>query len=95
MLTRLYVLIQLNGDWVPCGLLEYREEGRRSSSVFRYGKKYLARADVLSIDPAQLPLADRSFETPEGFSMFNGLRDAAPDKRGRYLLDKKFSRSLN
>ncbi len=95
MLTRLYVLIQLNGDWVPCGLLEYREEGRRSSSIFRYGKKYLARADGLSVDPVQLPLEDRSFETPEGFSLFNGLRDAAPDKWGRYLLDKKFSRSLS
>lgn len=95
MLNRLYVLINLNGKWTPCGLLEYQEAGLRSSSVFRYGKKYLARSDAISIDPVHLPLEDRSFETPEGFQIFNGIRDAAPDKWGRYLLDKKFARSLS
>lgn len=95
MLNRLYVLIHLDGKWVPCGLLEYREAGRRSSSVFRYGKKYLERPDAFSIDPVHLPLGDRSFETPEGFQIFNGIRDAAPDKWGRYLLDKKFARPLS
>lgn len=95
MLDRLYVLIHLNGEWIPCGLLEYREEGKRSSSVFRYGKKYLMRADSISIDPIHLPLEDRSFETPEGFQIFNGIRDAGPDKWGRYLLDKKFLRTLS
>lgn len=95
MLNRLYILIQLGGKWVPCGVLEYQEAGRRSSSVFRYGKKYLQRPDAFSIDPVHLPLEDRSFETPEGFQIFNGIRDAAPDKWGRYLLDKKFGRALS
>lgn len=95
MLNRLYVLINLNGKWIPCGLMEYQEAGLRSSSIFRYGKKYLLRSDAISIDPVHLPLEDRSFETPEGFQIFNGIRDAAPDKWGRYLLDKKFARSLS
>ncbi len=95
MLKGLFVLIHLNRQWIPCGLLEYQEDGRRSSSLFRYGKKYLERTDAISIDPIQLPLEDRSFETPEGFQIFNGIRDAGPDKWGRYLLDKKFSRTLN
>lgn len=95
MLNRLYVLIYLNKQWIPCGLLEYQEEGRRSSSIFRYGKKYLSRREAISIDPVQLPLEDRNFETPQGFQMFNGIRDASPDKWGRYLLDKKFSRTLS
>ena len=95
MLNRVYVLIHLKNGWVPCGLLEYQEAGRNSSSVFRYGKKYLERKDRICIDPIQLPLEDRSFETPEGFSIFNGIRDAGPDQWGRYLLDKKFSRTLS
>ncbi len=95
MFHRLYVLIQLNNEWIPCGLLEYQEAGRRSSSVFRYGRKYLARSDAISIDPIRLPLEDRSFATPEGFQIFNGIRDAGPDKWGRYLLDKKFARTLD
>lgn len=85
----------MNNEWIPCGLLEYQEAGRRSSSVFRYGKKYLARTDAIAIDPVHLPLQDRSFETPEGFPIFNGIRDAGPDKWGRYLLDKKFARTLD
>lgn len=95
MANRLYVLIYLEGRWVPCGLLEADQDGRRASGVFRYGKKYLARGDAVSIDPIQLPLEDRSFQTPEGFSVFNGIRDAAPDRWGRYLLDKKFGRPLS
>lgn len=95
MLQRLYVLISLNGTWIPCGLLEYQEDGRQSSCMFRYGKKYLTRSDAISIDPLHLPLEDRSFSTPDGFQLFNGIRDAAPDKWGRYLLDKKFARPLS
>lgn len=95
MLERLYVLINLNSQWVPCGLLEYKESGRYSSSAFRYGTHYLERKDAISIDPVQLPLQDTTFNTEEGFSIFNGIRDAGPDKWGRYLLEKKFSRSLS
>lgn len=95
MLKRVYVFNFLCGQWVPCGLLEYQESGRTSFSIFRYGKKYLERKDRVAIDPVQLPLQDRSFETPEGFQIFNGIRDAAPDNWGRYLLDKKFSRTLS
>ncbi len=95
MPQRAYVFINLNHEWIPCGLLEYQEDGNRSSAIFRYGKRYLERKNAISIDPVQLPLEDRSFETPEGFALFNGIRDAGPDKWGRYLLDKKFSRTLS
>jgi serine/threonine-protein kinase HipA len=94
MLKRVYVFIHLDSQWVPCGLLEYFEQGRQSSSIFRYGRKYLQRPDAISIDPRDLPLQDTTFSTPEGFAVFNGIRDAGPDRWGRYLLDKKFGRSL-
>ncbi|MGK5082058.1 type II toxin-antitoxin system HipA family toxin [Bdellovibrionota bacterium FG-1] len=95
MLRELYVYAHLeSAGWVPAGLLQYEETGRFSSSTFRYGKKYLERHDRIELDPIQLPLQDGTFVTPEGFSLFNGIRDAGPDKWGRYLLDKKFARSL-
>lgn len=95
MFNQLYVLIYLSNQWIPCGLLEYEEKGNHSFSLFRYGRQYLERRDAISIDPISLPLIDRTFETEPGFHLFNGVRDTGPDKWGRYLLDKKFSRTLN
>ncbi len=95
MLREVYIYIYLCSDgWVPAGLLQFEESGRYSSSLFRYGAKYLERPNRLAIDPVQLPLSDQTFSTPVGFSLFNGIRDAGPDKWGRYLLDKKFARGL-
>ncbi len=95
MLKEIYVYTYLHPQgWVPVGLLQYEEEGRFSSSSFRYGKKYLENSDSFAIDPVQLPLKDGTFTTDEGFSLFNGIRDAGPDKWGRYLLEKKFHRGL-
>jgi serine/threonine-protein kinase HipA len=96
MLKELVVYIYLEPEgWVPCGLLEYDERGRLSNSAFRYGRKYLDRSNAIAVDPIQLPLRDETFVTSEGFFVFNGIRDAGPDKWGRYLLDKKFGRELS
>ncbi len=96
MLRELYVYVYLEKDeWVPAGLLQFEESGRYSSSSFRYGTQYLRRENRIELDPVQLPLSDTTYVTPDGFSVFNGIRDAGPDRWGRYLLDKKFGRALN
>lgn len=96
MLQELFVYIYLEPEgWVPAGLLEYEERGRLSLSRFRYGKKYLERTNAIALDPIQLPLRDETFSTPEDFFLFNGIRDAGPDKWGRHLLIKKFERELS
>jgi len=87
-----YVYIYLQEGPVPAGLLETIGEGREAAAHFRYGRRYLQRGDRLAIDPVQLPLhdsdADREYITPEGFVLFNGIRDAAPDGWGRHLIDR-------
>ncbi|MBI5201472.1 MAG: type II toxin-antitoxin system HipA family toxin [Elusimicrobia bacterium] len=96
MLEELYVYVRLNSEgWVPCGLLQHDNRGRLSSSAFRYGRKYLRRPGALAIDPIQLPLGESTYDSPEGFALFNGLRDAAPDGWGRYMLEKRFGRALS
>ncbi|MBI4347172.1 MAG: type II toxin-antitoxin system HipA family toxin [Elusimicrobia bacterium] len=96
MLSELYVYVHLNGPgWVPCGLLEHEVRGRASAGRFRYGRKYLKRPEAVAVDPVQLPLTEATHETPEGFGVFNGLRDAAPDAWGRYLLERRFGRKLS
>lgn len=51
---------------------------------FIYGRGYLARNDAFSLDPHDLPLKATHFG-PQS-SLFNALRDAAPDAWGRRVL---------
>jgi len=87
-----YVYLYLKEGLVPAGLLETIGEGRSATARFRYGHRYLQREDRLAIDPVQLPLhgphSARGYTTPEGFVLFNGIRDAAPDGWGRLLMDR-------
>lgn len=77
---------------VPAGRLTMTSEPRASFATFAYGRRYLERGDRAPVDPVQLPLPDPGanvlFRTEEGFANFNGIRDAAPDGWGRYLMYK-------
>lgn len=87
-----YVYIYLEEGPVPAGLLETIGEGRETTARFAYGRRYLQRKDRLAIDPVQLPLhesgIEREYVAPEGFMLFNGIRDAAPDGWGRHVMDR-------
>jgi len=91
-MPKTYVYIHLKEGPVPAGLLEAVGEDREAAARFRYGRRYLQRKDRVAIDPVQLPLhdydAEREYTTPEGFALFNGIRDAAPDGWGRHLMDR-------
>jgi serine/threonine-protein kinase HipA len=69
------------------------EDGRNSYATFQYGARYLRRPDRMPVDPAALALPDpdaapQTFRSAEDFDLFNGIRDAAPDGWGRYLMHK-------
>ena len=87
-----YVYIYLEEGPVPAGLLETVGVGREATARFAYGRRYLQRQDRMALDPVQLPLHDadteREYSAPEGFVLFNGIRDAAPDGWGRHLMDR-------
>ncbi len=95
-----YVYVYLDEGPVPAGLLEVTGAGREETSRFRYGRRYLQRKDRIAVDPIQLPLPegdpDRDYFAPEGFVLFNGIRDAAPDGWGRHVMDRAVrARSLS
>jgi serine/threonine-protein kinase HipA len=88
-----YVYIHLDEGPVPAGRLDMAEDGRNSYATFQYGARYLRRSNRVPVDPAALALPDpnnaaQTFRTAEGFTLFNGIRDAAPDGWGRYLMHK-------
>ncbi|CAN5167855.1 type II toxin-antitoxin system HipA family toxin [soil metagenome] len=86
------VFVYLAGAAVPAGRLVMVDEPRARFSTFTYGRRYLERPDRIPIDPVQLPLPepgrDVEIRTQEDFALFNGIRDAAPDGWGQYLMYK-------
>jgi serine/threonine-protein kinase HipA len=96
MSTRdVYVYAHLRGDWVPSGLLRMLLEDQRVvSSTFRYGRRYLERADAFPVDAHALPLRDEVFRTEERFDLFSGIQDALPDAWGRAVMERRAERPL-
>lgn len=90
--VRTYVFMHLAEGTVPAGLLTMTDEPRNQFATFAYGRRYLERPDRIPVDPVALPLHDagtsRTFRTEQGFAVFGGIRDAAPDGWGQYLMYK-------
>ncbi|MDP1536850.1 MAG: HipA domain-containing protein [Burkholderiales bacterium] len=91
-----YVYIQLPGtlDTVPAALLRV-EQLRDGSHVgrFRYGDRYLARADAVELDPYELPLGDTVYEFTKLKGIPGAVRDAGPDAWGRRVIEHQLDRT--
>ncbi len=91
-----YVYIQLPGslETVPAALLrvETLPDGVQIGR-FRYGDRYLERADAVALDPFQLPLAKQVYEFTRQKGIPGALRDAAPDAWGRRVIEHQLARS--
>lgn len=57
---------------------------------FVYGKTYLERSNAVPIDPIELKLGPRTYETRLLKGIFGALRDASPDYWGRRVIDRHF-----
>ena len=53
-----------------------------------YGRRYLARADAVPIDPIALKLGPSTYPTLDLKGVFGALRDASPDYWGRRVIEK-------
>ena len=96
MTSEAYVYIQLPGalNTVPAALLKV-EQLRDGTHVgrFRYGDRYLERADALALDPFELPLGKTVYEFTKLKGIPGALRDASPDAWGRRVIEHKLSRA--
>lgn len=88
----LYVHVHLADGPVAVGRLDFDQDGRRSSSSFRYGERWLRHPERFPIDPVTLPLPAPGegtlWRTAEGFELFGAIRDASPDAWGRHVMDR-------
>lgn len=94
-----YVYITLPGsvDAVVAG--RFRIVGSRSGEPvgqFVYGRSYLARPDRVAIDPTRLSVLDGAVREYAGLSpIFPSLRDAAPDRWGRLVIEREYGGELD
>jgi serine/threonine-protein kinase HipA len=66
------------------------EKNQRGDPLCRfvYGRSYLANPSAVEIDPVELKLSERTYETVQLNGVFGALRDAGPDYWGRRVIDK-------
>lgn len=90
------VFIHLPGETeaVPAGRLTMVEQGLKVlASTFAYGRRYVARAHALPVDPIALALMpernDEERVPTGGLAMFGALRDATPDAWGRRVIENR------
>ncbi len=65
-------------------LWSHFRKGRESAS-FEYNKEWLANPHRFALEPL-LPLADGTFHTNPGQSVFGAIGDSTPDRWGRILM---------
>ena len=86
-----YVYITLPGEtkFVTAGKFELTTNRQGiPTGKFVYGRKYLARKNAVAIDPLELKLSDKTYETNLLKGIFGSLRDASPDYWGRRVIEK-------
>ena len=89
--TECFVYITLPGQTTPVTAARFElTADRRGIATGRlvYGRTYLARADAVPIDPIELTLSDRTYETTGMKGIFGALRDASPDYWGRRVIER-------
>jgi serine/threonine-protein kinase HipA len=69
-------------EWLP-------DQGGLPLGRLVYGRRYLDRLDAVPLDPLELPLTPRVYETRVLGGMFGALRDAAPDFWGRRVIQRQ------
>lgn len=86
-----FVYITLPGEteFVTAGKFELTTNRQGNpTGRFIYGRSYLARNNAVPIDPIELKLSTKTYETNILKGVFGALRDASPDYWGRRVIEK-------
>lgn len=82
-----FVYIHLPGETQAVTAGRYRLDAGPLGR-FVYGRRYLERPDAVALDPVELALRGRTYETALLKGMFGALRDAGPDYWGRRVIER-------
>lgn len=84
-----YITLPEETEFVTAGKFELTTDRRGNpTGKFVYGRSYLARDNAVPIDPIELKLSTKTYETNLLKGVFGALRDASPDSWGRRVIEK-------
>ena len=86
-----YVYITLPDQTAPVTAGRFvLDRDRHGTAIgrFVYGRTYRDRADAVELDPVELKLAPKTYETASMGGVFGALRDAGPDYWGRRVIER-------
>jgi len=89
--TSCFVYITLPGETQPTTAGRFELDHDRQGvpiGRFVYGRSYRERADAVPIDPVELALSPRVYQTTARAGVFGALRDAGPDFWGRLVIER-------
>ena len=84
-----YVVLPGQTEFITAGRFRVSEtrDGIRLGE-FVYRRSYLQRDDAVELDPVQLRLTNRTYETVRMSGFFGAIRDSMPDYWGRRVIEK-------
>jgi serine/threonine-protein kinase HipA len=91
-----YVYITLPGQTEPVTAGRFTLSNDRRGipqGRFVYGRRYLSHPDAVPLDPVELKLTSRVYETTALRGIFGALRDAGPDYWGRRVIERHLGKS--
>jgi serine/threonine-protein kinase HipA len=94
--TQCFVYITLPGAIEPVTAARFELTTDRSGNPLGrlvYGQSYLARGDAVPLDPVELVLSPRVYETTAMNGIFGALRDAGPDYWGRLVIERHLGKA--
>lgn len=83
-----FVYITLPGETAAVTAGRFVLDDNPMRGRFVYGRSYLENPRAVPIDPVELKLTDRTYETVQLNGVFGALRDAGPDFWGRRVIEK-------
>ena len=83
-----YIVLPGATEFVTAGRFRWSDGGAGGVGQFVYGRSYRDREDAVELDPVELRLSSRVYETARMQGFFGAIRDAMPDYWGRCVIDR-------
>ena len=83
-----YIVLPDETEFVTAGRFRWVDDGDGGIGQFVYGRAYRERADAVELDPVELQLSDRVYETARMDGFFGAIRDSMPDFWGRRVIER-------